>query len=139
MWIIIAALALQGCKLGVDKEEDDTVDVITLGSDSTSGEIDNDGEKYTLYVETEGKTFDLKGDLEELRVLGNENYILILEDTQINKLVIQGETNTVTIQEGLETDLLELSITGNTNTVEVTTLSDTEPSVNGTGNVYPGS
>ena len=137
--VVLAAIPLMGCQLGVDQEEDTTVEVITLGSDAVSGEIDNDGEKYTLYVETEGKSFDLKGDIEELRVLGNENYVLILEDTQITKLVIQGETNTVTIQDGLQTELLELSITGNTNTVEVTTLSDSDPSVNGTGNVYPGS
>ena len=119
MWIIIAALALQGCKLGVDQEDDGEIeDVVIDSSTDTSAVVDED-ETYNLIVTGTNNIITLKGDVSEINIKGTGNDLIIDSDLLIDKVTISTDSNTIVVSGALETVITQLLITGSSNAIEV--------------------
>jgi len=119
MWIIIAALAFQGCKLGVDQEDDGEIeDVVIDSSTDTSAVVDED-ETYNLIVTGTNNIITLKGDVSEINIKGTGNDLIIDSDLLIDKVTISTDSNTIVVSGALETVITQLLITGSSNAIEV--------------------
>jgi len=119
MWIIIAALALQGCKLGVDKEDDGEIDTVTVSSTDDNSVIIDEEEVYHLSVTGSGNTITLRGDVSQITVKADRTSIIIEDDTLIDKLTLSSNNNDISTAASLQTVITSLSIAGEDNLVTV--------------------
>ena len=119
MWIIIAALALQGCKLGVDKEDDGEIDTVTVSSTDDNSVIIDEEEAYHLSVTGSGNTITLRGDVSQITVKADRTSIIIEDDTLIDKLTLSSNNNDISTAASLQTVITSLSIAGEDNLVTV--------------------
>jgi len=119
MWIIIAALALQGCKLGVDQEDDGEIDTVTVSSTDDNSVIIDEEEAYHLSVTGSGNTITLRGDVSQITVKADRTSIIIEDDTLIDKLTLSSNNNDISTAASLQTVITSLSIAGEDNLVTV--------------------
>jgi len=129
MWIIIAALALQGCKLGVDEEDDGEIDTVTISSTDDDSVIVEEEEIYNVTITGSNNTITLRGDISKINIKSgaNDQKIIIEEDVLLEDITISSNGNIINVSGGLETVVTELYITGENNLV---TLYDvTTPSI----------
>lgn len=119
IWIIIAALALQGCKLGVDKEDDGEIDTVTVSSTDDNSVIIDEEETYHLSVTGSGNTITLRGDVSQITVKADRTSIIIEDDTLIDKLTLSSNNNDISTAASLQTVITSLSIAGEDNLVTV--------------------
>ena len=119
MWIIIAALALQGCKLGVDQEEDGEIEDVVIDSNTDTSAVVDEEETYNLIVTGTNNIITLKGDVSEINIKGTGNDLIIDSDLLIDKVTISTDSNTIVVSGALETVITQLLITGSSNAIEV--------------------
>ena len=119
MWVIIATLALQGCKLGVDKEDDGEIDTVTFSSTDDNSVIIDEEETYHLSVTGSGNTITLRGDVSQITVKADRTSIIIEDDTLIDKLTLSSNNNDISTAASLQTVITSLSIAGEDNLVTV--------------------
>ena len=119
MWVIIATLALQGCKLGVDKEDDGEIDTVTVSSTDDNSVIIDEEETYHLSVTGSGNTITLRGDVSQITVKADRTSIIIEDDTLIDKLTLSSNNNDISTAASLQTVITSLSIAGEDNLVTV--------------------
>jgi len=116
--VLLMALFLQGCQLGQD--DDETVETASevLTADEYDGDISNDN-PYDLLLKASDTLVTIKGDVTEMTVQGNDNYITIDSDVAIDEVIIVGNGNILLVEDGIELTITLLSVTGNGNRVTV--------------------
>lgn len=119
LWLVITALALHGCKLGVDKEDDGELDTVVISSIDDTSVIIEEEEVINLSITGSGNNIILRGDVSEVFIKADGNSITIEEDTLLDKMTISSDNNDVSVAGGLETVITSLTITGESNLVTV--------------------
>lgn len=117
--VVLAAIPLLGCQLGVDQEDDGEIDTVTVSSTDDNSVIIDEEETYHLSVTGSGNSITLRGDVSQITVKADKTTLIIEDDVLIDKMTLSSDNNDVSIPAGLQTVISNLSIAGEDNLVTV--------------------
>lgn len=122
-WLLVLPLALLLTACGEENDDEDVEDIRLMHrdvDDVDDGEIDS-SKKYDLVLTADDTEYTLSGELNDVKITGNNNEVFFGESLTFDKLVITGSANTV--DEGDLTVVVDTIIrTGAGNTVTVSSV-----------------
>lgn len=122
-WLLALPLALLLTACGEENDDEDVEDIRLMHrdvDDVDDGEIDS-SKKYDLVLTADDTEYTLSGELNDVKITGNNNEVFFGESLTFDKLVITGSANTV--DEGDLTVAVDTIIrTGAGNTVKVSSV-----------------
>ncbi len=129
--IIVFSLLALAC---TPDDDDELLEVIYSEEAFPNGEVDP-SDKYAFTLSDDQITnITLKGDLGEITISGSNNYIVIEEDTYIEKLTILGDINIVE-EDNLNITIETIKVAGDNNMIYISECVDW--TATGEGNVAP--
>ncbi len=120
--VMIVILLVTACTT----DEDELVNVV-FSETGASETIDAD-DQYTLSIMGDGNIITVKGDLAAITITGEGNWLIIEEDSYIEKLTLTGDGNIVGQSGSVSLTVQTITVTSDSNTITVSeyiTLEDT--------------
>lgn len=116
--ITFLALFLQGCELDDGTDSDDDEQTVVYSTDGGTSTLTNDS-KYELILRADSSFLTLEDNITEITIQGDDNYLIVDEDTSIDSISINGDENIIVVDDDLRLTVDHLSIQGNGNSVTV--------------------
>lgn len=119
-WILLFFIFnLAACQLGIEDESEGEAEDIVRSYEGEVSDFDND-DLYNFTLTGGGNVLDMKGDIQDMVISGDENVIKIMEDTSINELTIAGDGNQFKFSSEITLRVETINVSGADNTVSVT-------------------
>ncbi len=112
--IVFMSLLIMAC---TSDEDEELVDVVF--AESAQLETIDPNDKYAFSLMGDSNIITLKGDLGEIAITGESNWVIIEEDTYIEKLTITGGSNTVEQSDDLSVTIEAIKITSDSNIITI--------------------
>lgn len=118
--LLFIVLSLTACKLGIEDENEGEAENIVRSYDGEVSDFDNDDDLYNFTLTGGGNVLDMKGDIQDMVISGDENVIKIMEDTNISELTIAGDGNQFKFSSEISLRVETINVSGADNTISVT-------------------
>ena len=93
-------------------------DTVVYSTDGGTDTLTNDN-LYELILRADSAYLILEDDISDITIQGDDNYIVIDEDTSIDEISITGDDNIIVVEDDVELEVSQLNIIGNGNSVTV--------------------
>ena len=128
-------IALSFLAIACTSDEDDELLEIEYSEEEFADGVVDPSSKYAFSLSDDGVTnIVLKGEIGEITIAGSLNWIVIEEDTYIERLTILGDTNMIE-EDGLDVTIEVVKIVGDGNAIYISDC--IEWSATGEGNEAP--
>jgi len=115
--IVCAALMLVLSVIGCGETEEKIEDIDKNSSDR-AGTVSHK-EKYEFDLDGDRNVYRLEDKIEEIEIVGDDNYITIVSDAMIDSLVITGSRNVVDAEDNHSVTIVDVEINGSNNVVRI--------------------